>query len=159
MGTYRNLSTSRKTQLRRGAVLVEFALVAILFFTMLLGMIQFGIYQSTANTLWNLSREGARYASVGKPAPTDAEIETHVKTLAPPNIEGNKLTVQVYPKDRASGQPVEVDLTYDMSSKLFFPLVSQFLKRDRTYPANDVRTSTVSVTGGNYFTSSTMRAE
>ncbi len=112
---------------RRGAALIEFALIATLFFTMLLGMIQFGIYQSTANTLWNLSREGARFASVG--TPTDDDIKSRITEISPPNIRSGNLTVDISPQKRASGQPVTVKLIYDMRDKLIFPSVSGLLNK------------------------------
>ena len=112
---------------RRGAALIEFGLIATIFFTMLLGMIQFGIYQSTTNTLWNLSREGARFASVSNP--TDTQIKDYVTRIAPPNINNSKLTVRISPTTRVSGQPVAVNLVYDMRDKMIFPDVSGLLKK------------------------------
>ncbi|PQV65450.1 TadE-like protein [Abditibacterium utsteinense] len=113
---------------RRGVALVEFAMISTLFFTMLLGLIQFGIYQSTANTLWNLSREGARFASVG--TPTDQEIEDYVRRIAPPNIKSSNLgKPTISPATRVSGQPVTVGLAYDMKDKLIFLGVGDLLKK------------------------------
>lgn len=155
MGTYLYSFAQRKAR-RRGAALVEFGLIAILFFTMLLGMIQFGMYQSTTNTLWNLSREGARFASVSKP--TDDAIRTKVRGVAPPNIDVNKLTIDIYPTERKSGDPVAVCLTYDMRSKLIFPGFRRLFNRTRNIPAQPPQPAVV-VTGYNYFTSSIMRVE
>jgi Flp pilus assembly protein TadG len=160
MGTNRYLIAQTKAAPRRGQALVEFALIAVLFFTMLLGMIQFGIYQSTTNTLWNLSREGARFATVS--SPDDTAIINRVKAVAPSNIDTNKLTVQIFPPGtRTSGQPVEVALTYDMSSKMIIPFIGKLFNRNRTIPAptGGPRTTCITVTGYNYFTSSTMRVE
>lgn len=123
---------------RRGAALIEFAMIATLFFSLLLGLIQFGLYQSTTNTLWNLSREGARFASVSNP--TDNQITDYIKQVAPPNINGSKLTIRISPDTRLSGQPVAVSLTYNMEDKLIFPSVGDLLKK-------------------NYSTVSTMRVE
>jgi Flp pilus assembly protein TadG len=169
MGNYFNLSLGqqgrgivprdivpRNRARRRGQALIEFGLIAIIFFTMLLGMIQFGIYQSTSNTLWNLSREGARFASVSMP--TDAAIKARVKEASPPNINSNNLTVEIFPATRVSGSPVSVCLTYNMQDKIFFPLVGVFLNRTRNIPAN-APAPAKTVTGYNYYTASTMRVE
>ena len=49
----------------RGQALVEFALVLPIFAIMLFGIIDFGRYVFTANSLNNSAREAARFASVG----------------------------------------------------------------------------------------------
>lgn len=128
---------------RRGAALIEFALIAVIFFTMLLGMIQFGIYQSTSNTLWNLSREGARFATVSNPS--DDAIRQHVNDIAPPNVNIRNLSIDVSPPvtspaTRASGDSVTVTLNYNMADKIIFPEVGRLLNQ-------------------NYVSSSTMRVE
>ena len=106
-----------------------------MFLTLLLGMLQFGIYLSTTNTLWNLSREGARFASVQRSdspnvSDNNQNIENHVKKPAPigmlpPNVDPTKLTVEITPNDatsRTKGTEVKVTLKYDMSDKLFIPM-------------------------------------
>ena len=113
---------------RRGAALVEFALISTLFLTMLLGMLQFGIYLSATNTLWNGAREGARVAAVlSNSLPTadaDAQIKEQIKkTIAP--LDASKMTVTIAPTDssaRTYGTPVTVTVNYDMRSKLFIPM-------------------------------------
>ena len=120
---------------RRGAALVEFALISVLFLTMLLGMLQFGIYLSATNTLWNGAREGARVAAVLSnsltTADADAQIRAQVvRTIAP--LEASKVTVTVTPDTsaaRAYGTAVTVRVSYDMRSKLFIPLPDQWFGR------------------------------
>lgn len=111
---------------RKGAALVEFALIVTLFLLILVGMLQFGVYLNATSTLWNLSREGARFAAVQKPtnATSNAAIEQKIKDSAPPQIDVTKLTVDIQPAlpaARLSGTPVTVTLTYDMKSKKFAP--------------------------------------
>ena len=97
---------------------------------MLLGMLQFGIYLSATNTLWNGAREGARVAAVQpstlSTADADKQIADQVaKTIAP--LERSKMTVTVTPKDasaRLYGTAVTVRVSYDMSSRLFVPVPS-----------------------------------
>ena len=54
----------RKRGSSRGQALVEFALVLPIFAIMLFGIIDFGRYVFTANSLNNGAREAARFASV-----------------------------------------------------------------------------------------------
>lgn len=125
----------RKKGRRHGAALVEFALVSVVFLTMLLGMLQFGIYLSATNTLWNGAREGARVAAVLSnsltTADADAQIRAQVvKTIAP--LEASKVTVTVTPNDnsaRVYRSAVTVRVSYDMRSKLFIPFPDQLFGR------------------------------
>ena len=48
----------------RGAELIEFALVSILFFTLVFGIMEFGRAIWIFNTVAHVAREGARYAIV-----------------------------------------------------------------------------------------------
>lgn len=141
---------------RRGQALIEFSLIVIIFFTMLLGMIQFGMYQSTANTLWNLSREGARFASVSMP--TDSDIRNRIQQVTPPNINPANLTIEIFPAARKSGDPVAVCLTYNMQDKIIFPLVGKMLSKNRSIPAS-APVPAKTLTGYSYYTSSIMRVE
>ncbi len=120
---------------RRGAALLEFALVATMFLMLLMGMLQFGVYLSTTNSLWNLSREGARYASVQR-SENDTKndnnklITDHISKPAPsgmlpPNVDPSKLTVTIEPSNgaaRTKGSEVRITLSYDMSDKMFVPM-------------------------------------
>lgn len=130
---------------RRGAALMEFALVAAMFLMLLTGMLQFGIYLSTTNSLWNLSREGARFASVQRSdAPTadqnNQNIINHIEKPAPdgmlpPNIDPSKMTVTITPDDakqRSKGTEVKVTIAYDMSDKIFMPMGSLLNKKYTT---------------------------
>ena len=120
---------------RRGAALVEFALISLIFFTMLLGMLQFGVYLSATNTLWNGAREGARVAAVLNSSLDDADANAQiraqvVRTIAP--LEESKVTVTVTPDTSAArtyGTAVTVRVSYDMRSKLFIPFPDELFGR------------------------------
>lgn len=120
---------------RRGAALVEFALISVLFLTMLLGMLQFGVYLSATNTLWNGAREGARVAAVLNSSLSDADANAQIraqviKTIAP--LEASKTTVTVTPAGssaRVYGSAVTVRVSYDMRSRLFIPLPDYWFGR------------------------------
>ena len=51
---------------QRGAALVEFALVATVFLTVLFGIIEFGRLLWTHNALTDATRRGVRYATLRK---------------------------------------------------------------------------------------------
>ena len=135
---------------RRGAALVEFALISVLFLTMLLGMLQFGVYLSATNTLWNGAREGARLAAVlSNSLPTadaDAQITTQIKkTIAPLDAKNMKVTITPAESSaRTYGTAVTVQVSYDMRSKLFVPLPDSWFGKGL---------------GKNYVTYATMRKE
>jgi Flp pilus assembly protein TadG len=137
-----SLATRRR---RRGAALLEFALVASLFFVLLLGMLQFGVYLNATNTLWNLSREGARFAAVQRSdSPTASQnnqkIIDHItkpspEGMLPPTVDPQKLTITIEPSEAAArtrGSRVTVTLSYDMTDKLFVPIGNSLGKQYRT---------------------------
>ena len=120
----------RGQQRRRGAALIEFALISVVFLTMLLGMLQFGIYLSATNTLWNGAREGARVAAILSASIDTADADSQIRgqierTIAP--LDPEKMTVTITPaqsKARTYGTPVTVRISYDMRDKLFVPMPS-----------------------------------
>ena len=67
----------------KGVALVEFALVAVIFFTLLLSIIEFGYLFFGNLSMQNAVREGARYAVVTSPssfpAPTPQDLRTQAK--------------------------------------------------------------------------------
>jgi Flp pilus assembly protein TadG len=69
----RTLATSvgRRSRIRSGKALVEFAFVAPLFFLLIVGMIEFGRTIMVMQVMTNAAREGARLAAVGASAETD----------------------------------------------------------------------------------------
>jgi Flp pilus assembly protein TadG len=69
-----------------GQTLVEFALGALLFFTVLFGTIEFGLAVWRYNMVSNLAQEGARWASVrgaaGSPPASSLEVQAYVQARA-----------------------------------------------------------------------------
>lgn len=76
-----------KTQ--RGAALVEFAIIALLFFIILFGIIEFGRAWFTYNTLVEATRRGARVAAV---CPASTTGITQVKQVTVFNAPTGTLT-------------------------------------------------------------------
>lgn len=76
---------------RRGATLVEFAMVLPMLMLIVLGIMEFGWYTRTQLAVANAVREGARVASMGK---TQGEIRTRViNTAAPIAVTSANITL------------------------------------------------------------------
>ena len=73
---------SKKRPLRRkGATLVEFALVVPVLLSLLIGIMEFGWMVKNNLTVANATREGARAAALGK---TTSEIQTRINNSMAP---------------------------------------------------------------------------
>jgi Flp pilus assembly protein TadG len=81
----------------KGQALVEFAMVTLLFFTLVFAIIEFGRALWTWNTIVQATRAGARYAAVEIPTANDAQIM--------------KVVVYNDPNGTASSTPVVPGLT------------------------------------------------
>lgn len=99
----RNARRSRRRD--EGQSLVEFALASVLFFTVLFGIIQFGLAVWQYNTVANLAQEGARWASVrgssSSMAATAAQLQTYVESRSP----GFSVTVTATPANPSAAAP------------------------------------------------------
>ena len=96
---------------RRGVAAVEFALVAPVFFLVVLGIIEFGRMAMVQQVLTNAAREGARVGVL------DGSTKSKVVNAASQYLDGAALrtaTVEVSPDPPDSagyGQPVTVTVT------------------------------------------------
>lgn len=86
---------------QRGSVLVEFALLAPVFLTLLLGVLQVGLQVQNSNAVRNVASDGARFAVVqyqlNRGSATDV-IETWIRSRAVSrayNLDTDRLTVTV----------------------------------------------------------------
>jgi Flp pilus assembly protein TadG len=88
---------------RRGAAVVEFAIVAPIFFLLIFGMIEFGRVVMVQQLLTNASREGARLGVLNDA--TSSQVQTKVVDyLAGANITIATSNVNVvYAADSSSG--------------------------------------------------------
>ena len=68
-------SKKRIEKSEKGQTLLEFALVTLIFFILVFGMIEFGRALWTWNTIVQATRAGARYAVVETPTSNDTEIK------------------------------------------------------------------------------------
>ena len=72
---------------QKGAAAVEFAIIAPLLFTIVFGIIEFGLLFYDKQIITNASREGARHGILWGPTrPTDAEIVAKVNTYTSNNL-------------------------------------------------------------------------
>lgn len=97
---------------QRGATMVEFAIIGLLFFMLLFGIIEFGRAFFTYNTLLEATRRGARVAAV---CPVSSDGVSYVKqvtmfntpTASPPStgvlgLTANNIRVKYYNSDMSS---------------------------------------------------------
>ena len=115
----RALACSLKTG-QRGAALVEFALTAMLLLMLIMGIFEFGRAYNTWVVVTNGAREGARYAAVGK---SETEIVQKVKD-ATNGLDESKLAVSVTNAQGARGDPVTVDVSYEI--EIVVPIIARF---------------------------------
>lgn len=120
----------RRRQRSAAQALVEFALVAPLFFLLLFAIIDFGRYVYYVQILNNAAREGARYAIVhgssdgidptgpGSADPSGQDVKAVVRNYAVGVIGGGALDIQPSWPDGTNGrgQTVTVRVTYQFRS-------------------------------------------
>lgn len=88
---------------RRGAALVEFALILPILLLLFLGIIEFGVVMMHQLTLVQVAREGSRHASLGKPV---AQIEERIYNTAGALPNHTDLTIQMnYSTDQGLTYP------------------------------------------------------
>lgn len=128
IGTIRSRSAHGRSQ-RRGQAVVEFAMVAPIFFLVLFAMIEGGRFVFVYETLNNATREGARYAIVnganslgcptGPPAPgttacdpTGEAVKQEVRQAAFGAIGGTVTVTPIWAPDNGRGSTVTVTATH-----------------------------------------------
>ncbi len=136
----------------RGQALVEFVLVAPLFFLILFAMIDFGRYVYYVQILNNAAREGARYAIVhgalslaptGPPDdPSGAAVKDVVRNYAIGVIGIADATVldieATWDPDNSRDNPVTVAVTYQFHSVIpLVPIPAVAVKGESTLVVNN----------------------
>ena len=117
----------------RGSGLVEYAIIVILFMTMLLGIADFSRALYAYHFVSSQAREAARYAMVRgcsttsthcPVAATPSDIQTFVKNV-PLGIDASKVTVPTpsWTPDHKPGSVVSVEVDYAFN--FMFPFVSK----------------------------------
>lgn len=113
----------------RGSVLVEFALLAPVFLTLLVGVLQVGLHMQNANAIRNLASDGARFAVVQyqleRGSPPDV-IETRMRSWGTGgryNLATDRLGITVTEEStsRIAGSiEMEIRVTYSAPDMLAF---------------------------------------
>jgi Flp pilus assembly protein TadG len=100
----------RRKQGRRGAAATEFALVAPIFFLMVIGFIEFGRAMMVQEVLINASRVGARMASTTGSTTTAVQsaVTSYASSVAVPNVS---VTVSPDPATATAGTAITVTAT------------------------------------------------
>lgn len=93
-----------------GATLIEFALVLILFFTFLLGIVDFARMLWTWNAATEATREGARFATVCDATNNQAAVLARMQLMLPA-IQGATVTWRPNGCTTATCESVEVSIT------------------------------------------------
>lgn len=106
---------------RRGAALVEFAIVAPVLLLLVMGMIEYGRLVMVQQVITNASREGARQGTLE--GATTASVTTTVNQfLAASRIHGAVVTVTPNPPSSAAfGNPVTVAVQVPFSEVSWLP--------------------------------------
>jgi Flp pilus assembly protein TadG len=99
---------------RLGAAVTEFAIVAPVFFMMVVGFIEFGRALMVQQVLINASRVGARQAITTGATQTEvtSSVENYTEALAVPGVN---VSVSPNPADADPGDPITVTTTVDFN--------------------------------------------
>lgn len=113
---------------QKGASVVEFAIIAPLFISLLFAIVEFGLIIYTKGMMTHASREGARFGVVyATPRKTVSEIQTVVQNyLNQMGLTSTATVAVTYPDgDSNSGNRLRVQLNYTYQ---FFVLPSNITK-------------------------------
>jgi Flp pilus assembly protein TadG len=118
-----------KKQHRKGAALVEFAMVAPVFLLFVIGLVIGGLGVLRYQEVASLAREGARYASVhgkkyegttGDPAATPQDVYTTVIQPKAVALDPSRLSYSVtWDPDNRQGNLVSVQVSYQWLPEAF----------------------------------------
>ena len=106
---------------RRAAAVVEFAIVAPLFFLLVFGMIEYGRMVMVQQIITNASREGARRAVLDGATATEVD-EAVTDFLEESSIAGGEVTITpADPTTAEYGDPVTVTVAIDFTEVSWLP--------------------------------------
>jgi Flp pilus assembly protein TadG len=110
----RKRRTRRLLGVRRGAAATEFAIVAPVFFLMIIGFLEFGRALMVQQVLINASRVGARQAvtTSATAAAVEAAVEDYASGVA---VSGVDVTITPDPGSAAPGTAITVTTSVDFN--------------------------------------------
>lgn len=105
---------------RRGTAVAEFAIVAPVFFLMVIGFIEFGRALMVQQVLINASRVGARMASTtgATTGTVQSAVQSYTTGVAVPGVT---VSVSPNPASAAAGSTITVTTTVPFSSVSWMP--------------------------------------
>jgi Flp pilus assembly protein TadG len=106
---------------RRGAAAVEFALVAPIFFLLVLGMVEFGRMVMVQQVLTNAAREGARVAVFDGATSDDVKAQVRNYLTAAHLPATDPVLDPVDPKTAGYGDPMKVTVQIPFSQVSWLP--------------------------------------
>nr|WP_298927958.1 TadE/TadG family type IV pilus assembly protein [uncultured Erythrobacter sp.] len=114
---------------RKGSAVIEFALLAPMFFLLLIGVLQVGVYLQNYNAVQSLASDGARYVMIEYQKDntlSDEQIRTVLlgeAVNAPYMLDTDRLRISV---DRSGasrvGGAIEIDITLSYAMSDFVPI-------------------------------------
>lgn len=124
---------------RKGAAVVEFALIAPILFLLVFGMIEFGRMIMVQQVLTNAAREGARLAVLDSPTPTAGPVTAAVRNyLQTAGIASATVTINPpEPTTAGYGAPITVTVSVPFGNVTWLP-VPMFISRNRQLTASVV---------------------
>jgi len=110
---------------QRGTAVLEIALVAIAFLTLLVGIVEFGRVLFTFNSAVEATRRGARLAVISAPWTSDESILYEMQNIMP-GLEAGNVQVRYFPDapqcDASNCEYVEIALTGYTMNLWFWPV-------------------------------------
>ena len=132
---------------RSGQSMLEFAFILPLFVALVLGVVQYGLLAQSTEIVTNLTRDGARFASIGA-TQTDDDIKKYILGQAnqtalrrgtdttdangdPKNDDISSISITptntAAKNNRTKGGQVTVQITYNLRSRIFLPITGTLL--------------------------------
>ena len=111
--------STKKRRRERGAVAVEFALVAPLFFVVLLGIIEYANFFRVQISVTQAAREAARAMAIADTTQTASAQQASAKSAAAatsPTINSGGFQYTFSPASCTSGQTMSVTIKYSLPS-------------------------------------------
>jgi len=104
--------------------MVEFAIVAVLLLSMVVGIIEFGRVWMTYQVVTNACREGARLAALPTGFTTTAAVDARVNSyMSSANLDPGRASVTVTNVDGATGTDAVVTVQYSADLLFLGPIV------------------------------------
>jgi Flp pilus assembly protein TadG len=116
----RRLGGNKRSNRRRGVAAVEFAIVAPVFFLLIIGIVEIGRAMMVQQVLINASRVGARRA-ITLSSSEQAVIDAVNEYTAGVGVEGVSVAVAPNPATAAAGTSITVDVEIDYSEVSWLP--------------------------------------